>query len=45
MLAEFLNEIVTNMPVNDPIVCADFGETDLSKPAQFIAGYISELTG
>ena len=45
MLAEFINEIVTNMPVNGPIACADFGVTDLSKPAEFIAGYISELTG
>ena len=45
MLAEFINEIVTNMPVNDPIACGDFGVTDLSKPAEYIAGYISELTG
>ena len=45
MLAEFINEIMTNMPVNDPIACDDFGVTDLSKPAEYIAGYISELTG
>ena len=45
MLAEFINEIMTNMPVNDPIACGDFGVTDLSKPAEYIAGYISELTG